>query len=193
MHYIDSDLSAENSLDSFEDEYNEFISPEILSSGDFYMYHESRLEPEFEYIRTRNGTVIYPRRYNPQIIHWFLDDDLLVHNGEIDEFAISSLRFILDRFFKPRNIMINGKVFHTDADNNRVYSFNVVNNKIKYHTNQSIDATTLLKKCITLDNHGIISPGSFSDLLNRYYPNNGYVNVDLFDIFSSLVFVYTKI
>ncbi len=193
MHYITSRLTVSHSSEAIEDAFADFCMPDVLSNGDFYMYHESRLIPEFEYIRSRNGTIMYPRQYNPDIIHWDFENEILFHNGEMDTKAITTLRFMLDNFFEPRGIKVNGKIFHTDVDNDKVWSFNIIDNKIKYHTNQSIDATKLYKQCCLLEDHNQVSPGHFAELLNRYYPNFAYNEEEAPDIFSSLVFDYTKI
>lgn len=182
-----SRLKIESYQPNIEYDFNLACDPQLLQNGIFYMYHELRNYPELSYIRTRRGTVIYPRDYNPDTIHWIIDNEELIHDENIDDMSISGLRFILDSFFNPLGYKVDGRVYHIDAVKDRVFAFKVKNGIIRYNFNETLDSNSLYKKCCLLTDEGLINDDHFRTLISRYYPNSEYNDYSAIDIFDTLV------
>jgi hypothetical protein len=182
-----SRLKIESYQPNIEYDFNLACDSELLRNGIFYMYHEIRNYPELRHIRSRRGTIIYPRDYNPDKIQWYIEDGELIHDDNIDDMSISSLRFILDSFLNPLGCKVNGLVYHIDAVKDRVFAFKVENGIIHYNFNYTLDSNAIYKKCCLLADEGLISDDNFRILISRYYPNDTYKECSAIDIFENFI------
>lgn len=150
MFHVTSELTFEDPsliTDRVIEAYAQLNSLYNYEEVETYMYHESAYYDEFINPNIEYGTIIYPYQFNFDKIEWELSVEELYHNYSDDMFALPSLRYILSEFFNPRGIYISGYTAHIDLNDNKVFYYNIEQNRISYHLNKTIDATDLLKDC----------------------------------------------
>lgn len=133
-------------------------------------------------------------------IKWSLNDNDLIYDNIEGHFTLYTLDYIFRKFAKPRRIKFNGEValFHintnetvTNYDGFKVIVYNIVNSKLVYHINKSLDYTSLWINCYKLANGNFtftnINGRAFHSLLNENIFNfNINDNFDAYDVFEAL-------
>lgn len=157
--------------------YEYFNSNVILNQEEWRVFKEATVFPEYEYLTKLNGELVYLPDHRPDAIKWVLDDDGFYHHDpeDNDDFILSTLDFVLreNPIFSSQSV--NGHVIKLNAETQEVdYYYKIVNNRLFYHTNYTIEYNDYYKKC--WDFYTGDADGLFADQLLDLY--NNFADVD---------------
>lgn len=166
MRYnVISNIQTDSNSDfGIEEEYYDFVDDIYIDFTELRIYKDS----------TILGIYINEDYYNGQLYHtelntnesvkinWAFENSILFYDNfeENDNFVLSTLSYVFDKFFTPKDITFNGNILlynfeeDMDADKCECIYYNIKNSQLIYHINKSIDYTSHWKNCNIYFNGG---------------------------------------
>lgn len=120
-------------------EYINFFNE--IDPQDFHTFYEIRQHPNYLNYPKIDGEDRLREDYYPRFSNWFYDEYNLTmdHDEEPDNFIITTLHYLVKKFFVPNNIDIWGKVSCINRNIKEAYVYDIRNDNFTYNINESID------------------------------------------------------
>jgi hypothetical protein len=148
-------------------------------NDEFYIYEECKFNEELmenlEYYYNDihinfDGSIKFPEELRPNVVNWTIDRNILENESpDDDEYPISTLYHVLQKYLKPARIQVDGYIMLISE--NKIYFYHIVDYKPVLHINKTIDLTELWKHCQHFYDEINIDDREFYRILNIYLPN----------------------